>query len=230
MENQNQNKIKAVLFDMDGVITDTEKYYYECWPKSFHAFGYTDFTPEDALFKRSLNHADTEIWCRRRFGEDIPVDQIRAYNNRCVDELIRKHGIPVKPGVRELLAWLKQKRIKSAVVTATSYERAYQRLSQVQLADAFDIIVSASMVKRGKPHPDVYLHACSQVNELPDSCIAIEDSPNGILAAYRAGCRTIMVPDLTPPTEDLLPMLFAAADSLHDVISIIEQACRENTP
>lgn len=53
--------IKAVLFDMDGVITDTEKYYYECWPKSFHAFGYTDFTPEDALFKRSLNHADTAV-------------------------------------------------------------------------------------------------------------------------------------------------------------------------
>ena len=214
--------IHAVLFDMDGVITDTEKYYYECWPKSFHAFGYMDFTPQDALFKRSLNRADTDAWCRERFGSDIPMDEIRAYNNRCVDALIRERGIPIKPGVRELLAFLKEHDIKSAVVTATRYERAMGRLGQVGLADSFDRVISASMVERGKPHPDVYLYACEQIGEAPRDCMAIEDSPNGIKAAYGAGCRTVMVPDLTRPTEDLLPMLFGVADTLTDVIPLIE--------
>lgn len=227
--------VRAVLFDMDGVITDTEKYYCECWPKSFRAFGYTEFTPEDALLKRSLNHADTEIWCKQRFGADIPLDEIRAYNNACVDALIEKYGISVKPGILELLSYLKKTGIKSAVVTATKYERALSRLSRAALPDtpqqtvriplheSFDRIISASMVKRGKPHPDVYLYACEQIGELPNNCIALEDSPNGICAAYSAGCRTIMIPDLTQPTEDLLPMLFTAASSAADVIAIIER-------
>lgn len=225
-----QGNIRAVLFDMDGVVTDTEKYYYECWPKSFHAFGYTDFTPEDALFKRSLNRADTEIWCKKRFGDDIPIDKIRAYNNKCVDTLIEKYGIPVKPGVFEILAYLKKKGIKSAIVTATTYERAIGRLSQARLCGSFDKIISASMVKIGKPHPDIYLYACRQIKEAPCDCIAVEDSPNGIKAAYSAGCRTIMVPDLTQPTEDLLPMLFSVASSLSDLKDIIENITAPTHP
>ena len=215
--------IKAVLFDMDGVITDTEKYYYECWPKSFHAFGYTDFTPEDALFKRSLNHADTAVWCRSRFGEDIPVDEIRAYNNRLVDALIKERGIQVKPGIRELLAFLEENNIKSAVVTATRYDGAMGRLGQVGLDQAFGRVISAHMVERGKPHPDVYLYACEQIKECPGDCVAIEDSPNGIRAASSAGCRTVMVPDLTQPTEDLLPLLWGTAPTLREVIDLIRE-------
>ncbi len=213
--------IHAVIFDMDGVITDTEKYYYECWPKSFHHFGYTEFTPEDALFKRSLNHEDTYRWARERFGEDIPMDQIRAYNNKSVQTLIEKYGIQAKPGIDELLSYLRKQHIKSAVATATRYDWAMERLGQIGLADAFDTVISAHMVKRGKPHPDVYLYACRQIGEDPGDCIAIEDSPNGITAAYRAGCRTIMVPDLTQPTEDLMPMLYGVADSLDQVIPLI---------
>lgn len=230
-----KRNIRAVLFDMDGVITDTEKYYYECWPKSFHAFGYTDFTPEDALFKRSLNHADTKSWCQKRFGADIPIDQIRAYNNKCVDALMEQYGVSAKPGITELLFYLKKHDIKSAVVTATRYDRALDRLSrailpdtpgalpQTPLCESFDKIISASMVKHGKPHPDIYLYACEQIDEAPGYCIALEDSPNGILSAYRAGCRAIMIPDLTQPTKDLLPMLFSTAASLTDVIEIIER-------
>ena len=215
--------IKAVLFDMDGVITDTEKYYYECWPKSFHAFGYTDFTPEDALFKRSLNHADTAVWGRNRLGEDIPVDEIRAYNTRLEDELINERGIQVKPGIRELLAFLEENNIKSAVVTATRYDRAMDRLGQVGLDQAFGRVISAHMVERGKHHPDVYHYACEQIKECPGDCVAIEDSPNGIRAASSAGCRTVMVPDLTQPTEDLLPLLWGTAPTLREVIDLIRE-------
>ena len=136
--------------------------------------------------------------------------------------MMEEEGIEKKPGVPELLSYLKKEGIKSAVVTATKYDRAVKRLEAVGLADSFDTIVSASMVKIGKPHPDVYLFACEQIGEKPEDCIAIEDSPNGLRSASSAGCKTIMVPDLTGPTPDLEEIIYDWAPSLTDVIPIIE--------
>jgi HAD superfamily hydrolase (TIGR01509 family) len=217
-----KKEIHAVLFDMDGTITDTEKYYFRCWPKAFHAFGYEDFGPEDALFARSLNHEDADAHWQQRFEPSIPMDEIRAYNQNLVNQIIATEGIDLKPGVAEILTYLREHHIKSAVVTATGYQRAMGRLEQVGLDHAFDTVISASMVKKGKPHPDVYEYAANEIGESPDCCIAIEDSPNGIRSAAAAGCIPIMVPDLTEPTEDLLPLLYASAEDLTKVISIIE--------
>lgn len=217
-----KQEIHAVLFDMDGTITDTEKFYFACWPKSFHAFGYEDFGPDDALFGRSLNHEDADAHWRRRFGdEQIPMDEIRAYNNRLVDDLIAAHGVPLKPGLPEILAFLHRHHIKAAVVTATQLPRAQRRLEQAGVKDAFDAVISASMVKKGKPHPDIYQYACRRLHEAPECCVAVEDSPNGVRSAAAAGCLTVMVPDLTPPTEDLLPLLYATADDLAGVIPFL---------
>ena len=91
------------------------------------------------------------------------------------------------------------------------------------LDQAFGRVISAHMVERGKPHPDVYLYACEQIKECPGDCVAIEDSPNGIRAASSAGCRTVMVPDLTQPTEDLLPLLWGTAPTLREVIDLIRE-------
>ena len=214
--------IHAVLFDMDGVITDTEKYYNRSWPIAFHEFGYTDFTREDALLQRSLNHHDAQILWQSRFGDDFDFEAVHKRNNEIVLKMMEKEGIEKKPGVPEILAYLKEKGIKSAVVTATKYDRAIKRLEAVGLADSFDTIVSASLVKIGKPHPDVYLYACDQIGEKPEDCIAIEDSPNGLRSAASAGCKAIMVPDLTGPTPDLEEIIYDWAPSLIDVIPIIE--------
>ncbi len=213
--------IKAVLFDMDGTVTDTEKYYNRTWPIAFHEFGYTSYTREDALLQRSLNHQDSQTLWASRFGEDFDFEAVHRRNTELVLDLMEKEGIEKKPGVEELLAFLHEKGIKSAVVTATKYDRAIERLKAVGLDNAFDTVVSASMVEIGKPHPDVYLYACNEIGESPEDCIALEDSPNGIRSAASAGCKAILIPDLTGVTPDLEPLLYDWAPDLTKVIDII---------
>ena len=102
-------------------------------------------------------------------------------------------------------------------------DRALDRLKAVHLENAFDIVISASMVKRGKPYPDIYLHVCKELGVDPAHCVALEDSPNGIRSAHDAGCITIMIPDLTPPTPDLTPLLYDWAEDLSKVIPLISR-------
>ena len=214
--------INAVIFDMDGVITDTEKFYNQSWTEAMHECGHPEFTNTDALLFRSCNHVDGKILLEKLFGCGDDYDRIHQCSNRIVEEIMAKEGIPLKPGIEEILKYLKEHHIKSVVATATKYKRASARLKQVGLYDSFDTIISASMVPKGKPHPDVYLYACEGIGEQPADCIAVEDSPNGIKSAYAAGCKTVMVPDLSQPDEELQKLLYAKADSLVDLISIIE--------
>lgn len=95
-------------------------------------------------------------------------------------------------------------------------------MENIGIKDKFDKIVSAKQVPNGKPAPDVYLYACEQINENPQDCIAVEDSPNGIKSAYAAGCKPVMVPDLTPPDEELMPMLYGVAETLADIEELID--------
>ena len=210
--------IKAVLFDMDGTITDTEKYYCRSWHKAFNEFGYADFTYEDALGQRSLNRRDACAKWKAVYGDDLPYEDIRLRANELVEACIAENGgVPVKPGIGEAIACLKARGIKTAVVTATEYQKASRRLSELGLFDLFDVVISAHMVENGKPHPDVYVYACEQIGENPGDCIAVEDAPNGILSAYNAGCKVVMVPDLTKPDDELKKMLYMTIDSLNEM-------------
>lgn len=114
------------------------------------------------------------------------------------------------------------KNIKAAVATATPIELTLQHLEKIGVRNQFDKIVSAKQVKHGKPAPDVYLYACEQIGEEPSNCIAVEDSPNGIKAAYAAGCKPVMVPDLTQPDEEIQPLLYAVVDSLVEIRRLID--------
>lgn len=216
-------QIEAVIFDMDGVITDTEKYYNRTWPIAFAALGYTDFTREDALAQRSLNHQDAQKLWGSRYGKDFSFEEVHKYNTKLVLKLMEEEGIQAKPGIDELLTYLREHHIKAAVATATKLERALPRLATVGLENAFDTVISASMVKRGKPHPDVYLYACKELGVAPSHCIALEDSPNGIRSASSAGCITVMVPDLTMPTPEDEQRIYGWAKDLSAVIPIIQK-------
>ena len=136
-------------------------------------------------------------------------------------EHIAKYGIEKKPGVDEILSYLAEKNMKRAVATATDPERTKQYLTQIGIYDKFDKIVSATTVENGKPQPDVYLYACEQIGEKPEDCIAVEDSPNGILSAYRAGLSVVMVPDLTEPDEETAKMLYARIDTVSGLKGIV---------
>ncbi len=209
--------IHAVLFDMDGTITDTEKYYNKNWIKAAHDCGYTSFTRQDALDLRSGYTELNSALLKSRFGEDFDYELVHTLCGHLVDEDLKRDGIPLKPGIFEILNFLHDRQIKSAVVTATGIERATARLKSLDLYDHFDAVISAHFVEKGKPNPDPYLYACHELKEDPKNCFAVEDAPNGVLSAYRAGCNVIMVPDLSEPDDELRKLLYERVDSLDQI-------------
>lgn len=212
--------VKAVIFDMDGVLIDTEKHYNAAWCEAAQGAGF-DFTKEHALLLRSLDPKLASELMKELFGEEFDYFAIREVRRKLVAERLAKYGLEKKPGIDELLTFLHEKGIKTAVATATPIELTYQHLEKIGVKNQFDKIVSAKQVAHGKPAPDVYLYACEQIGEKPEDCIAVEDSPNGIKSAYAAGCRPIMVPDLTQPDEELAPMLYGVAKTLVDIKELI---------
>ena len=213
--------VRAVIFDMDGVLIDTEKHYNIAWCEAAKQAGYTDFTREHALMLRSCDARAASKMMKGIFGEQFDYYAIREIRRTIVAKRLAKYGLEKKPGLYEFLAFLNKKGIKTAVATATPLELTLQHLEKIGVKDQFDKIVSAKQVENGKPAPDVYLYACEQIGEQPKDCIAVEDSPNGIRSAYAAGCMPVMVPDLTEPDEELKPLLYAVVKTLADIQGII---------
>ena len=212
--------IQAVIFDMDGTLIDTEKYYRRCWPKALAAFGY-HMTDKQALTLRSLGRPFAITQLKEWFGEELDYNAVREKRKILVEECLNSEGLSLKPGARELLEALQRRHITAAIATATDMERTERYLKKVGLYGYFDKLISATMVKEGKPSPDIYLYACEQLQLSPDQCIAVEDSPNGVLSAYRAGCKVVMVPDQTEPDEELQKCLWARADQLLDIDKLL---------
>lgn len=213
--------IDTIIFDMDGTLIDTEKYFRACWPKALAAFGY-EMSDEQALSMRSLGRPFAPVHLKEMFGESIDYTQVREKRKELVEECIKENGIQLKPGVIELLQWLKENHIRAAIATATDMERTNRYLKMLGIHEYFDALISATMVKEGKPSPDIYLYACEQLGRKPEECIAVEDSPNGVLSAYRAGCKVVMVPDQTAPEEELKSKLFACVETLTDIQGLLQ--------
>lgn len=213
--------IKAVIFDMDGLMIDTEKLLMRFWIESANSFGF-DMTREDVLSIRSLAGKLTEAKLKKRFGEDFDYQKVRAKRIELMNNYILKYGIEKKKGLDELLVYLKDNGYKTAVATATDLKRASMYLDIINVTKYFDKIVCATMVQNGKPHPDIYLRVCEELDVLPCEAIALEDSPNGIISAHSAGCKAVMVPDLSEPDEELRKILFRRIDSLDLLVEVLE--------
>lgn len=214
----------VIFFDLDGTLIDTEKYYRIFWPKAFAAHGYT-LTDEQALSLRSLGRPYAPERMKRWFGADFDYAAVRGTRRAMMEGWLDENGgAALRPGAKELLQYLKEHGHIAVVATATDTERTQKYIRQTGIDSLITRIVSATMVKRGKPAPDIYLYACEQMGAEPSDCFAVEDAPNGVISAYTAGCRVIMVPDQTQPDDTLKEMLFARAASLTDIIPILENA------
>ena len=218
--------IKGVISDMDGVMLDSEKLYVRFWCEAAQSHGYP-MKKEHALGIRSMARPFAIEKLRGWFGEDFDYDKVRDTRVKIMDEYISAHGIEAKRGAKALLQWLKANNIKTALATATAVDRATLYLDKVGLLEYFDVIASARMVKRGKPEPDIYLFAAEQLGLDPKDCLALEDSQNGVRSAAAAGCKTVLVPDLDNPENELSHLLYATACDLKEVIAIIQADVRE---
>jgi len=214
--------VKAVIFDLDGTVLDTEKLLVKYWCMSANEHGFP-MEREHALQLRSLARKYAEPLLKEWFGENCDYMTLRNRRMELMTKHIDKFGLETKAGIKELLIYLGEKGYKRAVATATDLNRAGGYLKDVGLYDYFDCIISAHQVKNGKPKPDVYLYAVENLGLTPDECIAVEDSPNGVISASTAGCKTIMVPDLTEPDDDLRKQLFAVCKSADEIIGVIEK-------
>ena len=179
-------KVRAVIFDMDGLLIDTEKYLVPCWCQAAREMGFP-MERRHALHIRSLAGKFAETYLQSELGADFDYFKVRERRKELVAEKIRTEGLQPKKGAAELLRWLKEKGVPTAVATATDLVRADGYLREVGLSPYIGRILSTRMVENGKPMPDVYLLACKELGEAPGSCVALEDSPNGILSAWRAG-------------------------------------------
>ena len=219
----NKQQIKGILFDMGGLILDTEKLYFRFWQEAARILGYP-MTMEQALGMRSLNRHAGEAKLKSYFGEGISYTEVREKRIELMDAFVEKEGVTTKPGIWELLAFLQEKQIRTAIATSSPIGRTKKYLSSVHLENEFDAIVSGYMVEHGKPEPDIYVYAARQLGLEPENCIVLEDSPAGILAAYRAGCMPVMIPDLDEPDEETRKLLFAQAESLVQFREVLEKS------
>lgn len=213
--------IRGVLFDMDGLVLDTEKLYTRFWREAARDLGYP-MTFEQALGMRSLNRDLGQAKLEAFFGPGISYSEVRHRRIQLMDAHIEKYGIDAKPGIRELLDFLKANGILCAITSSSPMENIRRHLAAHDLLHRFDRLCSGYDVPNGKPAPDIYLLGAAALALRPEECLALEDSPTGILSAYRAGCLAVMVPDLDQPDHETMKLLYAKADSLPDVIPLLK--------
>lgn len=219
--------VLGVLFDMDGVVLDTEKLYARFWMEAAVALGYP-MTYEQALGMRSLSSSAGQAKLESYFGPGVSRAVMRDKRVELMDAFVDVHGVEPKPGIMELLDFLQEQRIPAAITTSSPKERVEKYLKPLGLYDRFCRICTGYEVKQGKPAPDIYLFGAQCLGLRPENCLAIEDSPAGIESAFRAGCMAVLVPDLDSSDEPMRKRLFAEADSLKDVISLITCNSRKN--
>ena len=213
--------IKAIIFDMDGLMFDTETLNATAWKAAGKLHGF-EMTDELLRSHIGANAETTKKQMQNHFGAGFDFDAVRADRIAHAFRYIEENGMPLKPGLRELLAYLVKKGLKTAIGTSSAEQFMRFYLEHAVLGHEFDVIVCADKVKNGKPKPDIFLTALAELGVEADECLVLEDSYNGITAAYRAGIRSIMIPDLLPPTLKIEKLYFRKADVLTDVIPIIE--------
>lgn len=207
---------KAVVFDMDGVLFDTERLFMEAGTQLIKEKGIEN-AEEAVMGCIGLNMRDTKALFLKVCGEDFPFEEYHRKCGALVREKIEKEGLPLKKGVKELLSYLKEAGYKIALASSTSQSGVFKHLERAGLREYFAVVIGGDMIEHGKPEPDIYLRACEELGIKPDTAFAIEDSANGIRSAHGAGLHTIMVPDLIAPTPQLEALLYAKYDSLLDV-------------
>lgn len=212
--------VRGVVFDMDGLLVDTEQVVLEAMTAAAVDFG-REMPFEVFMQMVGLPAVASDRIILEHFGEDFDLAAWRAAISRHFD-VIAEAGIALKAGVVELLDVLDARRLPRAVATSSTRHAVDHSLGQHGLVDRFDAIISRELQTRHKPDPDPFLKAAAAIGLSPADCLALEDSHNGVRAAAAAGMMTIMVPDLLDPTEEMHGLCVRIARDLHEVRELVE--------
>lgn len=211
--------MKAVVFDMDGVLFDTESVCFSAWDAVSKKM---NVSPPSELAQKTLgmNEAAVDGILKEHYGADFDTGKFRTLCREYTSAYFAANGVPQKPGLHDALKSLKNGGYKIAIASSTSRQGVYRNLNDADIANMFDCVICGDMVKKSKPEPDIYITAARELGVAPSECFAVEDSKNGIMSAYSAGMKVIMIPDLWHGGEtDTL--LFAKCDNLLSAADIM---------
>ena len=213
-------KVELVIFDMDGLMFDTEQLAKTCWQEGAKEFG---FTVSAEVLDRTIGRTapDTRKIMLEVLGENFPYEKARIKKDELMLDFVEKNGTPVKPGLYELLDFLEEKKIKKAVATSTEKLRAEKLLKKAEVFSRFDAVIFGDMVERGKPFPDIFQKAAEVCGCDEKNCIVLEDSPAGVEAAWRCKMPVYFIEDIAKPLSDTKEKYKKALDSLKDVIYLL---------
>ena len=212
--------LQAVIFDMDGVIFDTEHLAMRLWIQAADELG----IPGIAEVYPSVigtNTTRTHEILAERYDASFPWEDFDSRIRTLYHEHYEREGLPVKPGVPELLASLAANHVPLALASSTHSDLVRRELRDAGFLDYFDVVIGGDMVTHSKPHPEIFLRAAAALHAAPENCYVIEDSFNGIRAAAAAGAHPLMVPDLLQPTEEIRALSEQVFPSLHELLSFL---------
>jgi HAD superfamily hydrolase (TIGR01509 family) len=206
----------AVLFDMDGLMLDTERLLYAAWQRAMADFGY-EASEEVFLASVGTTVQSTNQLLRAAYGPDFPLEDTNGRTSDYIWQEVDARGAPLKPGLLALLDFLEARGIPKAVASSSERATIDRLLGSVGLLARFAVTVAGDEVAHGKPAPDIFLLAASRLDVVPERCLVLEDSEPGARAAHAAGMAVIIVPDLKAPSAGVAHLAEAVLPDLHAV-------------
>lgn len=210
--------IKTVIFDMDGLMFDTERLSNEAFYAIADKLGIVVKQEMLDELKGSNKKRAFDI-LRSYFGEDADLDHILSVRQEYIDRHMEANGVPVKAGLKELLSFLKTHHYNVVLATSTGREKAMKLLKMADVKKYFDYMIFGDAVENSKPDPEIFLKAAKKSYTDPENCLVLEDSLNGVEAAHRAGMHVIMIPDTIAPNDHMKEIADDIVDSLEDILN-----------
>lgn len=217
-----ENQIEAFVFDMDGVVLDSESVYEKAWRVIAEKMHVSDI---DSVHEKCLGLSEQDVFklMAEKYGDDFDGKLFWKLTSDWSMEYMNESGVPEKKGAREILEFLKSEKIPVALATSSGKSFAEKLLEKANLIQYFDLMIFGDEVSRAKPDPEIYETSCRKLGLAPEKCVAVEDSPNGIKSAVSAGLKAVMVPDRIPADGDMKKLAWKISDSLLSLKKIMEE-------
>jgi beta-phosphoglucomutase-like phosphatase (HAD superfamily) len=212
---------EAFIFDMDGLLMDTELVYKRSWSAACSDLGF-DLTDQLYLTLIGITVADCEKRLVAHFGDKFPLDRFRGDARARYEALVKAEGIPLKPAVHVVLDWAAAHNIPCGVGTSTHTPEARERLKHHGILDRFKVVIGGDQITRGKPDPETFLKVAAALGYKPEQCLVFEDAHSGVLAACAAGMGVALVPDLLPATAEISAKASGVFPSLKHAVDWID--------